>query len=253
MKFLSQGSRLLDPLAPSEVLLNLPGKAGRQSTIRMGFPGAKSSPAMAGAGGKAPSAAILSETTRPKWVTGTPNFARVRYREIYPGIDLAFYGNQGQLEYDFVVAPGASPKAIRLQFDGVDGMHLDRAGDLVLNAANGEVRQHKPIVYQEGPGGRQIVEGRYALQSHNRVSFEIAGYDRRKALVIDPTLSFATYLGSNGDDLVSPSAAASTATYPAVAVDLQGSVYVAGYMGGNVSDFPGAPRGFDSRRTRRRH
>jgi hypothetical protein len=241
VKFLSHGSDYSILLAPSEVLLNLQtaGKARHQSAIRMSFPGANSRPAMAGGERQSATSSYFFGNDPAKWVAGAPNFARVRYREIYPGVDLAFYGNQGQLEYDFVVAPGADPRAIRLQFDGVDGMRLDGAGNLVLSAASGEIRQHKPIVYQEGAGGRQAVEGRYVIQSRNRVEFEVAGYDKRKALVIDPVLTFSTYLGSPGSELYSISAAANTATYPAVAVDLQGNVYVTGYNGG--STFAGHP------------
>ena len=241
VKFLSHGRDYSIQLAPSEVFLNLQpaGKARRESTIRMSFPGANSSPAMAGGEKQSAVTSYFLGNDPAKWVAGAPNFARVRYQELYPGVDLAFYGNQGQLEYDFVVAPGANPAAIRLQFDGVEGMRVDPAGNLVLSASGGEIRQHKPSVYQEGAGGRQLVEGRYVIESRNRVEFEIAGYDHGKPLVIDPTLTFATYLGSPGDELYSISSAASTATYPAVAVDLQGNVYVAGYNGG--TPFAGKP------------
>jgi len=243
VKFLSHGSYYEILLAPSEVFLNLrsAGKARRESTVQMSFPGAKSAPVMVGGERQGAISSYFIGNDPAKWVTGAPNFARVRYGELYPGVDAAFYGNQGQLEYDLVVAPGANPRAIRLQFDGVDGMHLDRAGDLVLSAANGEIRQHKPIVYQEGAGGRQTVEGRYVIQAHNRVAFEIARYNKRKRLVIDPVLSFGTYLGSPGEEVFNVSAAASTATYPAVAADLQGNVYVTGYNGGSAANFTGHP------------
>jgi hypothetical protein len=243
VKFLSHGSGYSILLAPSEVLLNLrpAGNVRHQSTIRMGFPGAHSSSVMAGGEPQSATSSYFVGNDPAQWVTGAPNFARVQYRELYPGIDLAFYGNQGRLEYDFVVAPGASANAIRMQFDGVEGMRLDHDGNLILSAPNGEIQQHKPIVYQEGAQGRQIVEGRYVIQARNRVAFEIGTYDRQKPLVIDPTLTFATYLGSPGEEVFGLSAAASTATYPAVAVDPQGNVYVTGYMGGNAPNFPGPP------------
>jgi len=235
-KFLSQGSDYSILLAPSAVFLNLrpAGKAAQQSAIRLSFPGANSSPAMAGADQQSAISSYFIGNNPAKWVAGAPNFARVRYREIYPGVDLAFYGNQGQLEYDFVVAPGANPSAIRLQFDGVEGMRLDGAGNLVLSAAGGEIRQHQPVVYQEGANGRQAIVGRYVIESRNRVAFEISAYDRRKPLVIDPTLTFATYLGSPGDELLGISTSASKSTYPAVAVDVHGNVYIAGYNGGST-------------------
>ena len=243
VKFLSQGGAYSILLAPSEVSLCLQpaGEGPRPSTIRMSFPGANPSPSVAGAEPQSALSSYFIGNDPARWVTGARNFARVRYGQLYPGVDLAFYGNQGQLEYDFVVAPRRSPKAIRLQFDGVDGMRLDRTGDLVLRAANGEIRQHRPVVYQEGAGGRHAVEGHYVIESRNRVSFAIARYDHRKALIIDPALTFGTYLGSPKDDVFSISAAASTANYPAVAADLQGNIYVAGYNGGTAANFTGHP------------
>src|SRR5450755_2179406 len=243
VRFLSHGSDYSIQLAPSEVLLSLRpvGQKARQSAIRMSCPGAKSSPVIEGGERQEGVSSYFIGNDPARWVTGAPNFARVRYRELYPGVDLAFYGKQGQLEYDFVVAPGAKPGDIRLGFDGLKGMHLDSAGDLILMSASGEIRQHKPIVYQEGAGGRQTIEGRYVIEAHNRVAFEIAKYDHRKPLVIDPALTFGTYLGSPGNEVVSISAAASTATYPAVAADLQGNVYVTGYNGGSAATFTGHP------------
>jgi len=242
-KFLSHGNDYSILLAPSKVLVNLQsaGNGRHQSSIGMSFAGAKSAPVIAGGEPQRAVSSYFIGNDPAKWVAGAPNFARVHYRELYPGVDLAFYGNQGQLEYDFVVAPGAKPEAIRLQFEGVDGMHLNRAGDLILNAANGEIQQHKPIVYQDGAHGRHTVEGRYVIQAHNRVAFEIAGYDHHKPLVIDPILTFGTYLGSPGEEVFGISAAASTATYPAVAVDSEGNVYVAGYNGGSAANFTGHP------------
>ena len=176
-----------------------------------------------------------------KWVTGVPNFARVRYQELYPGVDLVFYGNQRQLEYDLVVAPGTDPGVIRMKFDGVDSLRLDSAGNLVLDAGQGEIRQHRPIVYQERDGVRQSVDGRYIIQAHHRVAFEIASYDTRRPLIIDPVLTFATYLGTPGEDLFGLSATAASATYPAVAVDPQGNVYLTGFNGGTAAQFPPYP------------
>ncbi|HXM42353.1 MAG TPA: SBBP repeat-containing protein, partial [Bryobacteraceae bacterium] len=244
VKFLSHGSDYSILLAPAEVFLNLQAadKAKHQSTIRIGFPGANSAPGVAGSERQSAISSYFIGNDPAKWVTGAPNFARVHYTELYPGIDLAFYGNQGRLEYDFVVAPGADPRAIGLAFDGIDGMRIDGGGDLVVSTAAGEVRQHKPIVYQDGGGRRQTINGRYVLQSNNRVAFEVGRYDASKPLIIDPVLSFATYLGSPGDELdYALSAAASQATYPAVAVDPQGNVYVTGYNGGSAATFTGHP------------
>ena len=148
-----------------------------------------------------------------KWRTHVPHYARVRYEETYPGIDLVFYGNdEGRLEYDFILAPGANPNAIRLGFEGVDGLEIDGRGDLVLrvvipgapdaDAGARTVRLEKPRVHQETTRGRREVTGRYALEgggTARRVRFEIGPYDAGASLVIDPVLVYSSYLGGGGD------------------------------------------------------
>ncbi len=162
-----------------------------------------------------------------KWRSNVPHYARVAYRQVYPGIDLVYYGNQQQLEYDFVVAPGADPDAIRLGFEGADEIGLDHQGNLILQTAGGELLQRAPVVYQETEGVKKAIPGGYVLQEDNEVSFAVAAYDSSYPLVIDPVLEYSSYLGgSEGDQGIS------------VAVDAAGSAYVTGYT--ESDDFPTA-------------
>ena len=143
------------------------------------------------------------------WHTNIPNYARVRYENIYPGIDLVYYGNQSRLEYDFVVAPGVDPGRITLAFEAqwraqhkLHRPRLDHNGDLVINVNGREVRFRKPFVYQptSEPGVQTPIEGKYVLRANNQIGFEVGQYDRSKLLVIDPVLLYSTYLGGNGYD-----------------------------------------------------
>ena len=152
-----------------------------------------------------------------KWHSGVPVFAKVKYAGVYPGIDLVYYGNQRQLEYDFVVAPGASPKSIRLQFAGAKKVDLTADGDLTVSAANGEIAFHKPVVYQVKDGVRQPVDGQFAVLAKNAIGFTLGRYDRSKPLVIDPVLSYSTYLGGTLADGAN-----------GIAVDSSGNAYVVG-------------------------
>jgi hypothetical protein len=162
-----------------------------------------------------------------KWHTNVRQFAKVRYENVYPGVDLVYYGNQQELEYDFVLQPGASPQAIRLGIAGAKRLHLEH-GDLVLTSAGGDVHLRSPHIYQEANGVRHEVRGRYLIKSKNEVGFEVATYDRRRALVIDPVLAYSTYLGGSSRD----------GAY-AIAVDSEGNAYVTGVT--NSTDFPTTP------------
>jgi uncharacterized repeat protein (TIGR01451 family) len=134
-----------------------------------------------------------------KWRTGVPQFARVRYENIYPGINLVFYGNQGRLEYDFQVAPGADPKQAELEFNGAKQLEL-KDGALVIRSERGSVQLEAPRVYQEIAGRQQPVEGSFVLRGGKRAGFAIGAYDHARELVIDPILTFSSYFGGSGDE-----------------------------------------------------
>ena len=159
-----------------------------------------------------------------KWRTNIPTYATVRYQDLYPGVDLIYYGNLRQLEYDFVVAPGADPSCVRLRFRGTGKLRIDDKGDLVLGADGDEVRLRKPQVYQDAGRTRKAVEGRYWMAAADTISFRVGDYDRRKPLVIDPVLMYSTYLGGEDVDIGT-----------SIAVDSAGNAYITGYTEG---DFP---------------
>jgi hypothetical protein len=130
-----------------------------------------------------------------QWQTGIRTFGRIKFLEVYPRIDLVYYGRHRQLEYDFVVKPGANPKAIALNIEGADALEIATNGALVLHVGSQQVRFDKPILYQQLNGARKEIEGAYRLEAGNRVAFAVAAYDPRSCLVIDPVLSYSTYLG----------------------------------------------------------
>jgi hypothetical protein len=160
-----------------------------------------------------------------KWRTNVPTYGKVRYENVYSGIDLLYYGNQRQLEYDFIVAPGADPRAIRLAVEGEEKLRIDGQGDLVLKAKGSDLRLLQPVIYQECSGVRQWIGGNFVIQGGHQVSFEVARYDESKPLIIDPVLSYSTYLGGSTIDSGS-----------GIAVDASGNAYVAGQT--SSTDFP---------------
>ena len=171
-----------------------------------------------------------------KWHQGVPQFARVQYQAVYPGVDLIYYGNQGQLEYDFRVAPGADPREIRLSFKGATA-HVDSkgisggAGDLILSTHNGEVRFQAPRIYQRSDSSgndKKEIAGSFRQIARNKIGFMIGSYDHSRELVIDPTLNYSTYLGGSG-----------TESNVKIAVDSAGTIYVGGST--DSTDFPRVP------------
>ena len=169
-----------------------------------------------------------------KWQANVPMYQRVRYSSVYPGVDLVYYGTgQHQLEYDFVVAPGADPKSIALRFIGAKKLALDSVGDLKITLADGgEVIHHKPIVYQEVDGKREKVDGKSVLRDNDTISFELAAYDRTRVLYLDPGLVYSTYLGGSAG----ASASRNDDQGDAIAVDTSGNVFVTGPAAS--ADFP---------------
>ena len=231
-----------DPLAMSDTTVVPEAAPIKQSVVRMKLEGANPSPAI---DGMEPLPGIVNYfigNDPEKWRTKIPTYAKVQYQQAYPGIDLAYYGNQGRLEYDFIVAPGADPKQIKLAFEGPSDIRVAESGDLLLTTALGEVKMQKPIVYQlETDGHKTLVAGQYVLEAHAMplqasrtarysVGFQLASYDHTKSVVIDPVLVYSTYLGGSGGSGGDGGTG--------IAVDAAGQAYVTGAT--DSTNFPTA-------------
>ena len=232
-------------LTPQEVVLGLraPGRAARDGrdaraggehvavspfrldVVRLRWVGAKIAPELTGLDVRGGASNYLLGDDPTAWLTGVPHFARVRYAGVYPGIDVELYGAEQRLEYDFVVAPGRDPRQIELELAGARSVRVRSDGDLELRLAHGTLVQHRPLVYQNTAAGRREVRGEYVRRGRNRIGFTVGRYDRALPLVIDPVLSYATYLGGSDADLAM-----------GVALGSGGEVYLTG--GTSSANFP---------------
>lgn len=243
VKFLTRGNGYSVFLTPTEAVLSLsqtsrqlsiaklqpagkqPISQNRNSVLRLQLIDSNPTPQILGLEQLPGKSNYLTGKDSSKWHTNIANYAKVQYQAVYPGVDLVYYGNQRQLEYDFVVAPGAKPEKIAFRVAGALSVSIDRQGSLVLQTPNGIIRQHQPKIYQEVNGQKKVIAGSYVLLGKQEVGFKVAAYDHTQPLVIDPVLSYSTYLGGSSDDISR-----------AIAVDLQGNVYVTGVT--FSTDFP---------------
>lgn len=237
VRFLARGEGYTMFLTPGETVLSLappaaatgggatPAEPPARSVVRMKFVGADAAPRVSGRSPLPGKANYFVGADPAGWRTGVPTYSKVDYKGLYPGIDAVYHGRQGELEYDFVVAPGADPDRIRLGFEGARSVTIDDAGDLVLVTEHGRLRQAKPRLYQEVGGKRRGVEGSFVLTGPNEVGFSVASYDHTRTLVIDPVLSYSTFLGGNGADVGF-----------GIQVDPAGNAYVGGQTGS--TNFP---------------
>lgn len=230
--FLSRGPGYTLYLTQNAGVLSLIDPDGKRHVLRVGLEGARPDAKMAGLNLLTGKSNYFIGSDPKKWHRNIPRYAKVSYAGVYPGIDVIFYGNnQRQLEYDFIVKPGADPGAIQLELSGADKLEIGPQGNLIAHLAGSEVRLLKPIVYQNVDGVRLSVDGRYRLSDGRRVAFEVAAYDASRDLVIDPVLSYYTYLGGSGNEN----------TWD-ITVDNDGNAYVTGQTPSD--DFPTSPISF---------
>jgi hypothetical protein len=234
VKYLARGQGYTLFLTPNAAVLGLrsEGAGSRTEWLRLVLQGAVTAPAISGEG-KLPSQANYFVGNDPaRWRTNVPTFARVRYEQVYPGVDLVYYGRQGRLENDFEVNAGSDPKVISWQLQGAEQIHVDSTGNLVVTLGSGEVRLQQPRAYQVDGQQERDVPVHYRVHGQN-VCFALGKYDRHQKLVIDPYLTYSTYLGGTGGDIAY-----------SVVLDSSGDAYLTGVTAS--AEFPVTSRAYQT-------
>jgi hypothetical protein len=226
VEFLSRGNGDTLFLTPTEAVLHLKkAPENDEAVLRMQMVGANPSPRILGQEALPGRVNYLIGKDPAEWLTNIPTYGKVAYEDVYPGVDLVYYGNQRHLEYDFVVAPGADPRQVKLAFKGASHIEVDSEGELVLQMANGTIHMHKRVlIYQEIDGARKPVGGGYVLKAGQTIGFQVTAYDAAHPLIINPVLVYSSYLSGKtrwGND---------------IAVNPRGQAYVTGMN--KSPDFP---------------
>lgn len=239
VRFVARGQGYTLSLTDSAAVLTLrtPVPTERSSSmpcesafVRMELAGASTHPKIGGEERTGGTVNYFMGNDPTKWLSGIPTYRTVKYTGVYPGVDLVYYGNQRQLEYDFLVSPGADPNQVRMRFARSNSLRLSAEGELNVLTKRREIGFHKPVVYQLRKGRREEVEGRFVLLGRNMVGFGLGAYDHAEPLVIDPVLVYSTYLGGSNDSNFGGDYAAS------IAVDATGNAYITGQA--ESTDFP---------------
>lgn len=221
VKFVSRGAGYTLFLTSGSAVFRLEGpeadNVSSSAVVRMRFPRSRSRTAVSGVEQLQSVSSYFKGSDPKKWLPRVRCFARVHYTELYPGVDLVFYGSRQQLEYDFVLSAGVRPSTIRLKFDGAGRMRVDKTGALVLKTPAGEIKHQKPVAYQMSGSVKREVDVAYKITPHNEVCFSVRGSDKHLPLTIDPVLSYSTYLGGNNGAATS-----------CISVDSSGAAYITG-------------------------
>ncbi|MEP6717324.1 MAG: SBBP repeat-containing protein, partial [Terriglobia bacterium] len=233
VKFLSRRGAASLFLTATEAVISLretkPSDVPKVSSIALKWAGANPAASVEGVSPLKATANYLLGRDPSKWQSGISTFGKVRYEDIYPGIDLIYYGDGGNLEYDLDLAPGADPARVRMKFSGAERLEIDSSGDLVVETGGEQVRFHKPVAYQvaasAGNAGRDMVAARFVRHGPAEIGFEMGSYDHARSLIIDPQLTYSTYLGGSGNDQGEK-----------LTLDTNGNAYVVGLS--YSSDFP---------------
>jgi hypothetical protein len=227
VKFLSRGKGYTLFLTPTNAVFSLRNTEKKTSVLRMNLVGANANAQLAGQHELQGKVNYMIGNDRSKWRTGIPTFRKVHYDDVWPGVDMLWYGTHTELEYDFVVKPGSEVARVRLAFEGAETMRLDDQGNLLITSNGEEVKHVAPVIYQEREAGRVSINGKYVIKGANEIGFEVGDYDHSKPLVIDPVLLYSSYIGGDGADLAA-----------SVAVDGSGQAYIAGTTSSSARSFP---------------
>jgi hypothetical protein len=238
--FLTAGGMILSlrptRVAPSQTSRAVPDaqpQSPKNTLLQFNLLGAAENPSVVGEDLQPGRANYFFGKDPKRWHTNVPTYGRVRYKNVYPGIDLVYHGNCQQLEYDFEVSRGSNPNLIQFEINGANDLRLDSDGNLDVKMSGGELKFQSPVVYQISNGLRTPVSGRYVVKDSTHIGFTIDRYDPSEPLVIDPVLIYSTYLGGSGTEYAT-----------GIAVDGSGGVYVGGYT--DSTDFTLATLGSPS-------